>query len=220
MIRKPKHTPTSKSSAERFQPRRVRRWPTPAANFPCSRPEATCRTPSICTCWGTWPLCRATSAALIPPLSSERSPSLGMSAVARACAHWGASLNTSRPWWAGSPGTPWPGRRSPPSVPPTESELVRLTMAGLSRAGTGGRPFRLRPLLDDAVEAILATARLPRERDRRGNQPDAVPVSEAPGSLPFPRGRGRIKRLCCFARVPLHCENVGHKLKPRWGPHF
>ena len=166
MTSKPKHPPTSKSSAERFQPRRVRRWPTPTANFPCSRPEVTCRTPSICTCRGTWPLCRATSVALIPPLSSERSPSVGMSAVARACAHWWAPPNTSRPWWGRELGSPRSGRRCPPSVPPTESELVRLTMAGLSRRNR--RPVRLRPLLDDAVEAILATARLPSERDRRG----------------------------------------------------
>ena len=219
MIRKPKHPPTSKSSAERFQPRRVRRWPTPAANFPCSRPEATCRTPSICTCRGTWPLCRATSAALIPPLSSERSPSLGMSAVARACAHCWASPNTSRPWWAGSR-----ERRGPAGGVRHRCRPPSPSWSGwpwpVCPAGTGGRPFRLRPLLDDAVEAILATARLPRERDRRGNQPDAVPVYEAPGSLPFPRGRGRMKRPCCLAGVPLRRENVGHKLKPRWGPHF
>ena len=37
----------------------------------------------------------------------------------------------------GEPGTPWSGRRCPPSVPPTESELVRLTMAGLSRRDRG-----------------------------------------------------------------------------------
>ena len=50
---------------------------------------------------------------------------------------------------------------------PTESEVVRLTMAGLSRQNR--RPAVQAPaLLDDAVETILATARSPRERDRRG----------------------------------------------------
>ena len=45
---------------------------------------------------------------------------------------------------------------------PTESEVVRLTMSGLSRQNR--RPAVQAPaLLDDAVEAILATARSPRD---------------------------------------------------------
>ncbi len=50
---------------------------------------------------------------------------------------------------------------------PTESEVVRLTIAGLSRQNRR-TPVQALALLDDAVEAILATARSPRERDRRG----------------------------------------------------
>ena len=50
---------------------------------------------------------------------------------------------------------------------PTESAVVRLTVAGLCRRNR--RPAVQAPaLLDDAVEAILATAWLLRERDRRG----------------------------------------------------
>ena len=67
----------------------------------------------------------------------------------------------------GGLGSPRCGSRCPPSGPLTESEVARLTVAGLSRQNR--RPAIQAPaLLDDAVEVILAPARLPRERDRRG----------------------------------------------------
>ena len=57
--------------------------------------------------------------------------------------------------------------RAAGAASPTESELVRLTVAGVS--GRNRRAAVQAPaLLDDGVEAILATARLPRERSRRG----------------------------------------------------
>ena len=57
--------------------------------------------------------------------------------------------------------------RAAGAASPTESELVRLTVARVS--GRNRRAAVQAPaLLDDGVEAILATARLPRERSRRG----------------------------------------------------
>ena len=64
--------------------------------------------------------------------------------------------------------------RGPPAAPrkwcsTTESEVVRLTLAGLPRPEpTHGAAVQAPAPLDDAVEAILATARLPRERGPRG----------------------------------------------------
>ena len=74
--------------------------------------------------------------------------------------------------WAGF--VAWPtvpaigaARRAAGAASPTESELMRLTVAGVS--GRNRRAAVQAPaLLDDGVEAILATARLPRERARRG----------------------------------------------------
>ena len=69
------------------------------------------------------------------------------------------------------------GRRCPPSgaarraaevVSRTESAVVRLTLAGLPRPEPTGPAVQAPAPLDDAVEAILATARLPRERGTRG----------------------------------------------------
>ena len=67
----------------------------------------------------------------------------------------------------GGLGSPRCGSRCPPSGPLTETEVIRLAVAGLSRQNR--RPaVQVPALLDDVVEAILATARLPRQRDRQG----------------------------------------------------
>ena len=70
---------------------------------------------------------------------------------------------------------------------PTESEVVRLTMAGLSRQNR--RPaVQARALLDDAVETILATARSPRQRGQQPGTGAASPPA-APGAVQKERRR-------------------------------
>ena len=69
---------------------------------------------------------------------------------------------------AGGLGSPRCGSRCPPSGPPTETEVIRLAVAGLSRQNR--RPaVQVPALLDDVVEAILATARLPRRGAARAH---------------------------------------------------
>ena len=101
-----------------------------------------------------------------------------------------ASPNTSRPWGAGCRSFHGAAggvrHRGPPTAPRkwcsrTESEVVRLTLAGLPRQNRRAA-VQAPALLDDAVEAILATARLPRERGLPGHgEPGAGSPAERGG---------------------------------------
>ena len=76
--------------------------------------------------------------------------------------HRWTSPNTSRPWWRGAPVLHRCGRRGP-FCPPgyVRRSEDRLCEPQLQPSGP---PV----LLDDAIEAILTTARSPRDRDSRG----------------------------------------------------